>query len=73
MHWLDGADHSFHVTSSGRDDGAVLDEIGCNGRMARVITNPQAADRRILDDHQVTDRRAFADRHGASIRQTDSR
>ena len=29
MHWLDGADHSFHVTkSSGRDDAAVLDEIG---------------------------------------------
>jgi hypothetical protein len=29
MHWLDGADHSFHVAkSSGRDDAAVLDEIG---------------------------------------------
>src|ERR1043166_4057585 len=29
MHWLDGADHSFHVlTSSGRNDAAVLDEIG---------------------------------------------
>ncbi len=29
MHWLDGADHSFHVLkSSGRNDGAVLDEVG---------------------------------------------
>jgi uncharacterized protein len=29
MHWLDGADHSFHVPkSSGRNDAAVLDEMG---------------------------------------------
>jgi predicted alpha/beta-hydrolase family hydrolase len=29
MHWLDGADHSFHVLkSSGRSDADVLDEIG---------------------------------------------
>jgi predicted alpha/beta-hydrolase family hydrolase len=29
MHWVDGADHSFHVLkSSGRNDGAVQDEIG---------------------------------------------
>ena len=29
MHWLDGADHSFHVTkASGRTDADVLDEIG---------------------------------------------
>lgn len=29
MHWLDGADHSFHVLkSSGRNDAAVLDETG---------------------------------------------
>jgi predicted alpha/beta-hydrolase family hydrolase len=29
MHWLDGADHSFHVLkSSGRNDAAVLDEVG---------------------------------------------
>lgn len=29
MHWIDGADHSFHVTkASGRDDAAVLEEIG---------------------------------------------
>lgn len=28
MHWLDGADHSFHVLkSSGRDDKAVLAEV----------------------------------------------
>ena len=28
MHWVDGADHSFHVLkSSGRDDAAVLSEI----------------------------------------------
>ena len=29
MHWLEGADHSFHVLkSSGRTDAEVLDEIG---------------------------------------------
>ena len=29
MHWLEGADHSFHVLkSSGRTDGDVLEEIG---------------------------------------------
>ena len=29
MHWLEGADHSFHVAkSSGRTDADVLDEIG---------------------------------------------
>ena len=29
MHWVEGADHSFHVLkSSGRTDDAVLDEIG---------------------------------------------
>jgi uncharacterized protein len=29
MHWLDGADHSFHVLkSSGRNDGEVLAEVG---------------------------------------------
>ena len=29
MHWLQGADHSFHVLkSSGRSDGDVLDEVG---------------------------------------------
>jgi hypothetical protein len=29
MHWLEGADHSFHVQkSSGRNDAAVLTEVG---------------------------------------------
>jgi predicted alpha/beta-hydrolase family hydrolase len=29
MHWIDGADHSFHVLkSSGRTDAAVMREIG---------------------------------------------
>ena len=29
MHWLEGADHSFHVNkSSGRTDAQVLDEVG---------------------------------------------
>jgi predicted alpha/beta-hydrolase family hydrolase len=29
MHWLEGADHSFHVLkSSGRNDAQVLDEVG---------------------------------------------
>ena len=29
MHWVDGADHSFHVLkSSGRTDADVMDEIG---------------------------------------------
>lgn len=29
MHWIEGADHSFHVLkSSGRTDGAVLQEVG---------------------------------------------
>lgn len=29
MHWIDGADHSFHVLkSSGRTDADVMDEIG---------------------------------------------
>jgi predicted alpha/beta-hydrolase family hydrolase len=29
MHWLDGADHSFHVLkSSGRTDAEVMSEIG---------------------------------------------
>jgi predicted alpha/beta-hydrolase family hydrolase len=29
MHWIEGADHSFHVLkSSGRSDAAVLDEVG---------------------------------------------
>ena len=32
MHWLEGADHSFHVLkSSGRTDAEVLEEIGIAG------------------------------------------
>ena len=33
MHWVDGADHSFHVLkSSGRSDAAVMDEIATASR-----------------------------------------
>jgi predicted alpha/beta-hydrolase family hydrolase len=33
MHWVEGADHSFHVLkSSGRNDAAVQDEIGAGAR-----------------------------------------
>lgn len=33
MHWIEGADHSFHVLkSSGRGDGEVMQEIGETGR-----------------------------------------
>ena len=33
MHWVDGADHSFHVPkSSGRTDAEVMDEIGDTAR-----------------------------------------
>jgi predicted alpha/beta-hydrolase family hydrolase len=33
MHWLEGADHSFHVLkSSGRTDALVLDEVGTDAR-----------------------------------------
>lgn len=29
MHWIEGADHSFHVLkSSGRNDAAVMEEVG---------------------------------------------
>ena len=51
MHWLDGADHAFHVLkASGRTDDQVLDEIGdCIDTWLRdaVIRRP-AADRRTL-------------------------
>ena len=47
MHWLEGADHSFHVPkSSGRTDAQVLDEIGMVSRLwlsAGVIANHQGA------------------------------
>lgn len=33
MHWVEGADHSFHVLkSSGTNDAAVMDEIGAAAR-----------------------------------------
>ena len=33
MHWLEGADHSFHVNkSSGRNDAQVLEEVGAATR-----------------------------------------
>jgi hypothetical protein len=33
MHWIEGADHSFHVLkSSGRTDAEVMQEIGDTGR-----------------------------------------
>jgi uncharacterized protein len=37
MHWLEGADHSFHVLkSSGRTDPEVMDEVGKVARAWRV-------------------------------------
>jgi predicted alpha/beta-hydrolase family hydrolase len=43
MHWLEGADHSFHVLkSSGRTDGEVLQEVGDGAaRWLRDCTNVQ--------------------------------
>ena len=33
MHWLEGADHSFHVLkSSGRTDEQVMDEVGSTAK-----------------------------------------
>ena len=33
MHWLEGADHSFHVLkSSGRTDGEVMQEVGASAQ-----------------------------------------
>jgi predicted alpha/beta-hydrolase family hydrolase len=48
MHWLDGADHSFHVLkSSGRDDAAVMDEIGeATAVWVASLARPPAAERR---------------------------
>ncbi|MFL5607064.1 MAG: alpha/beta family hydrolase [Gemmatimonadaceae bacterium] len=39
MHWVEGADHSFHVLkSSGRTDGQVLDEIAdASGRWVEAL------------------------------------
>lgn len=48
MHWLEGADHSFHVLqASGRTDADVLNEVGdATDRWLQRIINPRAADRR---------------------------
>jgi predicted alpha/beta-hydrolase family hydrolase len=50
MHWLDGADHSFHVLqASGRTDVDVLNETGdATQAWLRRITRPQAAHHRSL-------------------------
>ena len=50
MHWLEGADHSFHVLqASGRTDADVLKEIGdATDTWLQPITRPQAADRHSL-------------------------
>ena len=33
MHWLEGADHSFHVLkSSGRSDEQVMQEVGASAQ-----------------------------------------
>ena len=47
MHWLDDADHSFHVLkSSGRTDDDVLQEIGdATEPWMDGIMHPKAADR----------------------------
>jgi predicted alpha/beta-hydrolase family hydrolase len=44
MHWLEGADHSFHVLkSSGRNDAAVLDEVGdVSERWLSTVIVPKA-------------------------------
>lgn len=45
MHWLDGADHSFHVLkSSGRNDGQVLAEVGdaTQAWVERVVSSKAA-------------------------------
>lgn len=44
MHWLTGADHSFHVLkSSGRNDAAVLDEVGetAEGWLTDILSMPK--------------------------------
>ena len=44
MHWLEGADHSFHVLkSSGRTDAEVLVEVA-NAAEAWMSKNPAYAD-----------------------------
>jgi len=42
MHWIDGADHSFHVLkSSGRNDADVYSEIGGAGGRWLVTVRPE--------------------------------
>jgi len=42
MHWLEGADHSFHVLkSSGRTDAQVMEEIG--GAVSSWVETPRQA------------------------------
>jgi len=42
MHWIDGADHSFHVLkSSGRNDADVYSEIGAAGGRWLVTVRPE--------------------------------
>ena len=50
MHWLEGADHSFHVLqASGRTDADVMKEIGdATDTWLQPIIRPQAADRHSL-------------------------
>jgi uncharacterized protein len=50
MHWLDGADHSFHVTkASGTTDADVLHEIGAVAKAwTDEVKSPPAAVRRSL-------------------------
>ena len=47
MHWLESADHSFHVPkSSGRNDAAVLDEVGeVSERWLSQVVVPKTAPR----------------------------
>jgi predicted alpha/beta-hydrolase family hydrolase len=43
MHWIEGADHSFHVLkSSGRTDSEVLEEIGSTARAWALNIQHQA-------------------------------
>jgi predicted alpha/beta-hydrolase family hydrolase len=43
MHWLEGADHSFHVLkSSGRTDAQVLEEVGETSQTWRSTLPPRA-------------------------------
>ena len=50
MHWLQEADHSFHVTrASGRTDADVLDEVGdATANWIGSVTPRKAADRHSL-------------------------